>query len=141
MPAGIKITLTPAEIEARSTTPVDLVVTLHNTGPTVEQYAIKLERLRREWYTLPVGTAGLFPNDREDVKITILPQQEAGMEAGAHRFTVKVSGRANPQDNAEAEGVLKVAAAPALDVQLRPSRATGRKARFGVVLRNNGNAV
>jgi hypothetical protein len=141
MPSAIKITLTPAAIEARPTTPVELVVTLQNTGSTVEQYAIEVEGLPREWYTLPVATTGLFPNDREDVKITILPQQEAGMEAGDHRFTVKVSGRANPHDSAEAEGILKVAAAAALDIQLRPSRVTGRKARFGVVLRNNGNAV
>ncbi|MGH2387286.1 MAG: hypothetical protein ACRDIE_03715, partial [Chloroflexota bacterium] len=140
MAAAIKITLTPATLETRPTSPVDLVVTIHNTGAAVEQYEIKLDGLPREWYTLPAGITGLFPNDREDVKITILPQQEAKMEAGLHPFTVTVSGRANPHDKDEAEGTLKVGAIPSLDVQLRPSRVTGRKARFGVVLYNTGNA-
>ncbi|HVA91793.1 MAG TPA: right-handed parallel beta-helix repeat-containing protein [Chloroflexota bacterium] len=140
MSDAIQVTLTPTTIETRPTTPVEVIVTIQNTGSTVERYVIDLKGLPREWYTLPEGTTGLFPNDREDVRIIILSQQEAGMEAGAHAFTVTVSGRANLEDTSEANGTLRVAAAPSLEVQLRPTRATGRKARYGVLLRNNGNA-
>ncbi|HXT34570.1 MAG TPA: hypothetical protein VN837_03240, partial [Chloroflexota bacterium] len=140
MSAAIQVTLTPSVVEARPTTPAEVVVTIHNTGTTVERYAIALEGLPREWYTLPEGTTGLFPNDREDVRITIHSQQDAKMEAGAHPFTVTVSGRANPADKTQAAGTLRVPAAPSLDVQLRPTRVTGRKARFNLLLRNEGNA-
>jgi len=140
MSSAIQITLTPSVIEARPTTPAEVVVTIHNTGTTVERYAIALEGLPREWYTLPERTTGLFPNDREDVRISIHSQQDVKMEAGAHPFTVTVTGRANPADTTEAAGTLRVAAAPSLEVQLRPTRVTGRKARFNLLLRNEGNA-
>ncbi len=137
----IKATLTPATIDAQPGVPVDIVVAIHNTGPTVEQYDLAIEGLPREWYTLPDTSIGLFPNDREVARVAIRPAHETGMGAGTHPFTVTVIARANPVERTEASGALRVAAAAALDVQLRPSRATGRRARYTVQLRNRGNAA
>ncbi len=137
----IKVTLTPATIDAQPSVPVDIVVAIHNTGPTVEQYDLEIEGLPREWYTLPDTGIGLFPNDREVARVAIRPAQETGMGAGTHPFTVTVVARANPAERTDVSGALRVAAAAALDAQLRPSRATGRRARYTVQLRNRGNAA
>ncbi len=63
------------------------------------------------------------------------------MGAGTHPFTLTVIARANPAERTQASGTLRVAAAAALDAQLRPSRVTGRRARYTVQLRNRGNAA
>ncbi|MDB5074863.1 MAG: serine/threonine protein kinase with domain, partial [Chloroflexi bacterium] len=141
MADSIKVTLTPSTIEARPSTPAVMVVTIHNTGQTVEQYSIEIEGLSSSWYSLPETRVALFPNDRDDVRITILPSLEAGMAAGSHSFTITVVAQANPAERATANGIIKVAAATALEAQLRPSRATGRKARYRVLLRNAGNSA
>ncbi len=44
----IKVALTPATIDTQPGVPVEIVVAIHNTGPTVEQYDLEIEGLPRE---------------------------------------------------------------------------------------------
>ena len=138
----IKVTMSPTTLEARPNTPIQLALSIHNVGTTVDHYGLEIEGLPSSWYTIPEESRiALFPNDREEARITILPSKEVEMPAGTHPFTVTVVSRAHPDQRAVVQGTIRVPVASALDVQLRPSRATGRKARYSVLLRNGGNAA
>src|SRR5438105_15168218 len=105
----LSVDLTPARVEMEpGGSPVEVVVTIQNLSDVVEQYAVELGGLDADWYTAPVTSVGLFPQDSDQVRITLHPPRRPGIKAGSYKFriTVRARGGGGEAGIAVADGLL-----------------------------------
>jgi hypothetical protein len=143
MPETLLVELSPtrARVEPGGA-PAEAVVTLQNLGDVVEQYGVEVVGLDPLWYTVSANGdgIGLFPKDRDQVRLAFHPPIGSGVRAGTYRFEVHVRSRDGSQDKT-AQGVLEVGGRPAVRVDLMPLRQTARgKGRFHLQATNTGTA-
>src|ERR1700680_1742773 len=83
--SALTVELNPPRVEMEpGGAPVEVVATLQNLSNVVEQYAIEVSGLEAEWYTAPVTSVSLFPQDRDQVRITLHPPRRPGLRAGSY---------------------------------------------------------
>jgi hypothetical protein len=135
------VELTPARIEMEpGGSPVEVTVTLQNLTDVVEQYTVELTGLDPEWYTAPVASVGLFPQDRDQVRISLHPPKRPGVKAGTYPFQVIVRAR-DGRNERVIEGILDLRGYAAYRVDLTPRRQTARgKGAFRLQVANTGTA-
>ena len=139
--SAIRITLLPDTLQAAPDGgPVESIITVQNTGPAVDQYAVELDGLPTTWYTLSSTAVALFPQDKDEAKLIIRPPKGPGVKAGVYPFTVTALSRADPSQTSRAEGTLQIGAVAAFDLDMSPRKVIGRKGRYNLTLRNGGNA-
>jgi hypothetical protein len=120
--------------------PFELVTTVQNLGDVVDQYTVELTGLEREWFTASVTSVGIFPGDREQVRIQLHPPKRPGLRAGAYPFRINVRSRGDTLQES-ADGVLQVRGMAVYRVDITPRRLTARgKGSFKVQIANTGNA-
>src|SRR5205823_536345 len=103
----VRVRITPDRVDVEpGAAPAEAVVTLQNLGDVVEQYTVDIVGLDGDWYTVPVTSVGLFPQDTDQVPVRFHPPKRRGMKAGAYHFRVRVRSRSGAAH--EAEGVLDV---------------------------------
>ncbi len=141
MPGKLSVELNPARIEMEpGAPPVEAVVTIQNLGDLVEQYSVDVIGLDSDWYTAPVSSVGLFPQDRDQIRISIHPPKRPGVKAGAFHFQVRVRARGGGAEE-KAEGVLDVRGFAVFRVELSPRRRKAKgQGQFKVQLSNSGTA-
>ena len=69
----IQVTVAPESLVTTAGETVETTATLHNLGQTIDQLTISIEGLDTSWYTLPVSSVALFPNDQDKLKIVLCP--------------------------------------------------------------------
>jgi uncharacterized membrane protein len=75
MSERIELEATPIKLKVSRGETAESNVTVRNKGQTVDQFTISVEGIDPGWYTLPVSSVALFPNDQDKVKIIInLPE-------------------------------------------------------------------
>src|SRR6185312_1705805 len=127
MADSIKVSLNPDRIVVnQGGATVDCEVTIQNVGTTVDQYAVELDQLPSTWYSLSNVAVALFPQDKETATLSNHPPQGSVTKAGTYPFTVTALSRADPSQTSRAEGVLQVGAVTSFEVQITPSKMTGR---------------
>jgi len=133
------IELNPARVEMEpGAAPVEVVVTLQNKSDVVEQYTLEVEGLDTEWYTAPVTSVGLFPQDRDQVRLTLHPPKRPGQKAGTYPFRVVVRARGGAEAES-AEGILDVRGFAVYRVDLTPRRITARgQGAYRLTVTNSG---
>src|ERR1051325_5024878 len=90
----LSVELSPARVEMEpGGSPVELVVTIQNLSDVVEQYAVELSGLDADWFPAPVTSVGLFPQDSDQVRISLRPPRRPGTRAGSYKFRVTVRAR------------------------------------------------
>lgn len=137
----IRVSLTPETVSLQpGGDVVEVIVSIQNTGTTVDQYAVELDGLPTTWYTLANTSVALFPQDREEAKILIRPPKTAGTKAGAYPFSVVVLSRADSAQTTRVEGRVEMGAVAAFDCDISPRKVIGRTGRYKLTLRNGGNA-
>jgi hypothetical protein len=109
-------------------------------GTTVDQYAVELDQLPSTWYSLSNVAVALFPQDKEVAKLTIHPPPGNATKAGTYPFSVTALSRADSSQTSRAEGVLQVGAVTSFEMQITPSKMTGRRGKYTLNLKNGGNA-
>lgn len=140
MADAIRVTLTPDRVTVQPDgEPAELMITIQNTGATVDQYAVELDQLPNTWYSLSNTAVALFPQDKEEARLLIQPPKGSS-KAGTYPFTVTVLSRADPSQSTRVEGTLQIGAVAAFDMAMSPTRVSGRKGRYALTLRNGGNA-
>ena len=141
MAETFRVTLTPARIEVEpGAAPADATITLQNSGRIVEQYSVEVAGLDPEWFTAPVASIGLFPQDRDQLRLTFHPPKRPGVRAGAYPFHVIVRARGSGEEET-VQGVLEVRGFAVYRVDLMPRRQTDRgRGNFRVQLTNTGTA-
>jgi len=105
----------------------------------VDQLTITIEGLDPGWYTLPVSSVALFPNDQDKLRIVLHPPEAAKAEAGSYPFQIKVSSQENPEEVATVDLTVEIRALPELELSISPQRVTGRKGLYQIVVNNPGD--
>jgi len=138
----LSVDLSPARAEMEpGGSPVEVVLTLHNLSNVVEQYTIEVSGLEADWFTAPVTSLSLFPQDRDQVRISLHAPKRPGLRAGAYPFQVTARARSGTADQI-AHGVLEVRGIAIYRiVDLTPRRLTTRgQGTFRLQVSNTGAA-
>jgi hypothetical protein len=135
----LRVELSPSEIQIEpGGSAVEAVVTLQNLGAVVEQYLVEVIGLDPEWFSAPVGSVGLFPQDTDQIRITFHPPKRQNLRAGSYPFQIKVRSRGGAQEELTS-GTLAVRGFAVYRLDLTPFKQTGRgSGRFTVQLTNTG---
>ena len=141
MSERIDVTLPTATYAVAAGESVEAMATLRNTGQTVDQFTLSIEGLEPDWYTLPVSSMALFPNDRDDIKIVLHPPKTGKAMADSYPFQVKVTSQESPDDTATVDVTLETRRAPELELSISPERVSGRRGTYRVVARNPGDVT
>src|SRR4051812_2394784 len=139
--SDLLVELTPSKIEVEpGATPAEAIVVIQNLGDLVEQYTVEIIGLDGDWFTAPVASVGLFPQDRDQVRVSFHPPKRPGLRAGAYHFKVRVRSRSGGTERT-AEGVLDVHGYAVYRLDMSPRRQKARgKGQFKVQLTNSGTA-
>jgi hypothetical protein len=120
--------------------PVQVVVTLFNSADVVEQYTLEVTGLESDWYTAPVNSVGLFPQDSDTLQLTLHPPRRPGVKAGTYPFRVIARSRGGLQEHS-AEGILDLRGYAIYRVNMTPRQLTGGgSGTYRVELSNTGTA-
>ncbi|MEZ5262337.1 MAG: carboxypeptidase-like regulatory domain-containing protein [Acidimicrobiales bacterium] len=135
----MQVELHPAEQAVSAGQPVAVRVDVLNTSPVIDAYRVRVLGLDPAWVQTDPGSLSLFPGATGSITAVInLPERFA---AGSHRLSVQVYSERDEGEYELAELRLHVAEVERLDARLEPPVLTvSRRARFGLVLANNGNA-
>jgi len=138
----IRVSLQPSTIEVEADgAPQEVVLSVQNVADYVDQYSIELGGLDARWYTLPLSSVSLFPQDRDEVRIQIHPRKDGGAKAGEYPFSVRVVSRAAPGESTVVEGKLEIRAFAVFVAEIVPPSKVvcRRKAEFRIRIINRGN--
>jgi len=136
MSNGIEITAAPTLLRITGEETAESIITLRNRGQTVDQFTINVEGLNPEWYTLPVSSVALFPNDQDNAKVIINIPDARGLGGTSYSFRVKVTSQENPTNSAVVELTLEIGAALKVDMNLSPAHLSGTKGEYLVNVNN-----
>jgi len=139
MAERISVSVTPNSLLVASGETTQATVALKNTGQTVDQFTVSVDGLQPGWYSLPVSSVALFPNDQDTLKVIInAPKAEA--KGGVYPFHIKVTSQENPSDSATLNVSLSVTALPEVALEIQPPVLTGNKGHYRVVVTNPGTS-
>jgi hypothetical protein len=139
MPSKTEVTVTPTAFKLAPGDTAEAIATMRNLGQSVDQLTLSIDGLAPGWYTLPVSSAALFPNDQDNLRIVLHPPKEAETRGGSYPFRVTVASQENPDERASAEMVIEIQSIPELELSLSPQTATGRRGVYRVVASNPGS--
>lgn len=137
----IEVDLSPKRLEVEpGASPAETTVTIKNTSRVVEQFTTELVGLDPEWFSASVNSVGLFPQDKDNLRVAFHPPKRPGVKAGSYPFRVVVRSRRGGEEEA-VEGVLDVKGVAIIRIDLVPRRqTTRRKGKFTLTLTNSGTA-
>ena len=100
---------------------------------------LSIEGLDSSWYTLPVSSVALFPNDKDELKIVFSPSKTAKIKAGSYPFRIKVSSQASPEETTTVDMVIAFQTMPDLEINISPQSITGRRGVYRIAVNNPGD--
>jgi hypothetical protein len=139
---ALKVELLPARVEMEpGGAPVEVVLNLQNLSNVVEQYTIEVSGLDADWFTAPVTSVSLFPQDTDQIRISLHPPRRPGLRAGTYPIRATARSRSGTADQT-AHGVLEVRGVAIYRiVDLAPRRLTGRgQGTYKIQIANTGAA-
>jgi hypothetical protein len=139
MSANIGLTLGTARLEVTAGGTSEISFIVRNLSQIVDHYTITIEGLDATWWNLSVPTFSLFPNDQGEAKIAVHPPKEAEARAGGYSFRVKATSKADPQDFTTVEALLILKGFILWDIEMTPSRVTGKSGIYNIKINNLGN--
>jgi len=142
MSANIKVTLNapPNGIQVGAGESAETSITIKNQSQIVDQFAVKVEGIDPSWWNLSTVSVSLFPGDQDEVKLAFRPPKEAESRAGTYPFHVKVISQANTQDFTTSEGYLVLKGFVDWEVEMSPTKVTGKSGTYHIKLKNAGNS-
>ncbi|GEM_PF-1335286 len=132
----IEVTAEPAELILLPGETGEVSASIRNLGQTVDQMILSVEGLDESWYTIPVSSVALFPNDQDNLKITIHPPKTS--ESGSHPFQINVASQEDPSEIATAQVAIEIKALLEVGMEISPLSLAGRKASYQIVAANPG---
>jgi len=133
----INVTVTSTSLTITPGTSTQVPVTVRNSGQTIDQFTVAVEGLDHSWYSLPVSSVALFPNDQDTVQVQLSPPASEA-KGGSYPFHVKVASQDNPSIFTTVNLTLQVIAVPDIKLEISPQSVTGRKGHFHVSVTNPG---
>ena len=132
----IQVTVTPESLITTAGEPVETIVTMQNVGQTIDQFTVSIEGLDANWYTFPVSSVALFPNDKDNLKIILCPPKTAETKTDSYPFRIKVASQADTKETATVELNIEIQALPEIELSISPQRIVGRRGVYQIVVRN-----
>ena len=136
MPDKIEVTIAPTTFALAVGDTVEATATIRNLGQSVDQLTLNIEGLDPGWYTLPVSSVALFPNDQDNLKIILHPPETKG---GSYPFRINVISQENPDEKATVDLTIEIQAVPEVELSLSPPTISGRKGTYQVIANNPGS--
>lgn len=136
MPGKIEATVEPKTLIITGGENIEATATLRNAGQGIDQLSLAIEGLDQSWYTMPVSSVALFPNDQDKIKLVFHPANAANLKAGSYPFRLKVTSQ---EGNTElVDLALEVRPLVAVELSASPQRINSRKGNYSVVANNPG---
>ncbi len=132
----VEIGVEPAAVTLAAGDTAELTAKIRNTGQTIDQLTVGIDGLDSAWYTLPVSSVALFPNDQDELNIVLHPPKEAEKTPGSYPFRVVITSQENPEAKTAVEAVLEIGESLGLELHITPERNTGRRAMYQVAVTN-----
>ena len=136
----IEVTVTPKTFTLSVGDAVEATAIIRNLGQSVDQLTLSIDGLAPGWYTLPVSSAALFPNDQDSLKIVLHPPKAPETRGGSYPFRVHVLSQEHPDERATVDLAVEIQTIPELELSLSPRTASGRKGVYQVLVSNPGSA-
>ena len=140
MPEKIQVSANPSSLVAKVGDIVESNLTLRNTGQTIDQLTISVEGLDASWYTLPVSSVAMFPNDEDNLKIVLEPPKTDKISAGTYPFHIKVNSQADPEEITTVEMSIELQTIPELEISISPQSIKGRRGVYTIEINNPGDS-
>ncbi|MBM3133671.1 MAG: hypothetical protein FJZ95_11665, partial [Chloroflexi bacterium] len=97
MAKRIEVAAEPATVSLMAGETAEVTAKIHNTGQTIDQLVLGVEGLDDAWHTIPVTSVALFPNDQDNLRISLHPPAEAEAKIGVHKFRIVVRSHESPE--------------------------------------------
>ena len=117
MPVTVNVSVTPTSLTIAPGDSGEYTATLHNSGQTVDQFTVSIDGLDSQWFSLPVSSVALFPNDEDHLKVILHPPK-ADAASGSHRFKLNVMSQENPAQPVSVELSFNIQAAPQIAMEI-----------------------
>ncbi|HEY79310.1 MAG TPA: hypothetical protein G4O09_09375 [Dehalococcoidia bacterium] len=140
MAGKVEVTMAPTSFVVAAGDTAEATATLHNQGQTVDQLTISIDGLDPGWYSIPVSSVALFPNDQDKLKILIHPPKKAETKAGSYPFRVNVTSQENPAEITTVDLLVEIRALPEMEVSISPQRVVGHKGIYKVAINNKSSS-
>jgi hypothetical protein len=135
----VELKVEPEEVRLVGGDKMEVKATIKNTGQTIDQLTLDVEGLEPDWYTLPVSSVALFPNDEDDLRILIHPPRALNSKPGTYPFRVNITSKENPDEITSSEAVIAIRPPLDLELVISPQSITGRKGLYDVTVKYPGN--
>ncbi len=139
MAGKIQVTVAPTALVASPGDTAEVTATLRNLGQTVDQLTLNIDGLDPGWYTLPISSVALFPNDQDNLRVILHPPKAAETKAGSYAFRINVTSQENPEEIAAADLTVEVRAQLGLELDISPQSIAGRKGTYQVLVNNKSD--
>ena len=134
----MRVQIDPPRIELIEGMPLQLSVTVTNTGEVIGGYRLRILGADPSWVHLTSEEISLFPDTSQTVPIVVTVPR--GLGAGDRRIAVQVRELTPPEAIAVAEVDLVVPAHSAVKMALSPMTVIcGKTGRYSVMIENTGN--
>jgi len=135
----IEVTVVPTTFALAAGDTVEATTTIRNLGQSVDQLTLSIDGLDSSWYTLPVSSVALFPNDQDNLKIILHPPQTPEAKGGSYPFRISVASQENPDEKSVADLTLEIQAVPEVELNISPPNISGRKGTYQIIANNPGD--
>jgi hypothetical protein len=119
----------------------ETTLTVQNLSETVGRYRIAVEGVSPDWVRLSRRELSLFPNDQDQIIMTVHPPNVPETQAGRYTLQVHVVSEEDPTERTAVPFFLQVGTQAVLEVDLQPAQlAAAEQGTFTVQASNAGNA-
>ncbi len=115
---------------------VQVIAVIHNQTSVIDSYSLDIPELDPTWFTLPVRTVALFPNEQKTINIALRAPGNLDTLAGRYDYTLRARSAAVSNRISQANGVLFVALAEALTLRVKRDLIRGQEATFELTVLN-----
>jgi uncharacterized membrane protein len=139
MSEKIELALAPARLQIFRGEKGEATLNLRNRGQSVDQFTVSVDGISPEWYSLPVSSVALFPNDQDSTKIIISIPEESEIKEKSYQVKIRVSSQENPSEATTVDLLLEIGIVPTLQLDIAPSQINGRRGNYHLMITNPGD--
>jgi len=136
MADNIGASIEPEAVALQAGATGEVIAKVKNLGQTVDQFTLSIDGIDPSWYTLPVSSVALFPNDQDDMRIILHPPKAMEDKPGRYSFSIKIVSRENPDEIAAADLSIEIKPLLDLELEISPEQAVGRRVDYQVTVKN-----
>lgn len=136
MANNIGASIEPEAVTLQAGATEEVIAKVKNLGQTVDQFTLSIDGIDPSWYTLPVSSVALFPNDQDDMRIILHPPKAMEDKPGRYSFRINIVSRENPDEIAAADLSIEIKPLLDLGLEISPEQAVGRRADYQVTVTN-----